>query len=60
MRLIYYLGLVNNKLAMFRRNHLWCKHRQPKRANRGVAFFLVFVLLLLVLLFWPLFSFFSQ
>ena len=39
MRLTYYLGLDNNKLAMFCRNHSWCKHRQPKLTSRGVAFF---------------------
>ena len=45
MRLIYYFGLVNNKLATFCRNHSWCKYRQHKLTSRGVDFFLVFVLL---------------
>jgi len=44
MRLIYYLGLVNNKLAMFCRNQSWFKHRQPKLENRRVDFSLDFLL----------------
>ena len=37
MRLIYYLGLVNNKLATFCRNHSQCKDsKQPETQKEDI------------------------